>query len=263
LAPDKAALRKRIDELQAKPSHDRYDTCELELLLLHLKSREELLQDLPALRSRLQAVDQAAPGPKTTDASTDAELLAEASHLTEMIHRSYLLTWLLEQTRQRMVNWMLAAAAATYALLAVAILRRARGVEVVDAVVVAGVLGGFTSCLRRISAVTSGPDPVSAIQTLGASRSGMIAAPLLGAIFGVLLYVCFTGGLVSGVLFPTFTVTPDMDYKTPFAQFLFGTIAVMNNADFAKLLVWSFIAGFAERLMPDLIDQMVAKVSGK
>jgi len=90
----------------------------------------------------------------------------------------------------------------------------------------------------------------------------MVAAPILGAIFSLLILLCFHGGLVKGVLFPNLKVMATPNLPTPFLQFLFGTVEA-SNEDFAKLLVWSFIAGFSERLMPDMIDRLVARSNSK
>ncbi len=63
---------------------------------------------------------------------------------------------------------------------------------------------------------------------------------------------------MKGALFPNLVVMPTTTYDTPFLKFVFGTVEA-SNEDFAKLLVWSFVAGFSERLMPDMIDRLVAK----
>jgi hypothetical protein len=39
-------------------------------------------------------------------------------------------------------------------------------------------------------------------------------------------------------------------------KFLLATVPA-TSADFAKLMVWSFVAGFAERLVPDTLSRFV------
>jgi hypothetical protein len=46
----------------------------------------------------------------------------------------------------------------------------------------------------------------------------------------------------------------------PFTSFLTDT-GPASGADFALLIVWSFIAGFAERLVPDTLNRLVTKAS--
>jgi len=48
------------------------------------------------------------------------------------------------------------------------------------------------------------------------------------------------------------------NHVTTFSEFLSLT-APISGWDFAKLLIWSFIAGFAERFVPDTIDRLVAE----
>lgn len=65
-----------------------------------------------------------------------------------------------------------------------------------------------------------------------------------GAILGVLMLSLFIGGFVQGNLFPKFS---DMQ------SWLELNFRV---ADWGKLIIWSFIAGFSERLMPGLFDRL-------
>jgi hypothetical protein len=46
----------------------------------------------------------------------------------------------------------------------------------------------------------------------------------------------------------------------PFTSFLTDT-GPASGADFALLIVWSFIAGFAERLVPDTLNRLVTKAA--
>jgi hypothetical protein len=70
-----------------------------------------------------------------------------------------------------------------------------------------------------------------------------------------MLFLIFASGLASGTLFPT--LPPKMnvsDLKTFIEQ-----LQPENTLDWGKLLVWSFIAGFAERFVPDTLDRLIAR----
>lgn len=250
-----------IEKFRTKaPPFQPEDACELELVLIRLLSADQLRQELRGLRQRATAVAGIPPVTSAGRAATEAEMVAEAAYLVSAIHKSYVLNDRMEGTRRRMVLLMTCIAAVVLGVWFAGATIRGTAGSLTNGVVVLGVMGGYTSCLRRVSALVGGTDPIAAIQALSASRSSMVAAPILGVIFSLLLLLCFQGGLVNGALFPNLEVMPATTLETPFLQFLFGTVRA-SNQDFAKLLVWSFIAGFSERLMPDMIDRLVAKSS--
>jgi len=65
-----------------------------------------------------------------------------------------------------------------------------------------------------------------------------------GAISAILMLTLFIGGFVQGNLFPAFKGTTWL------------TLYFRVN-DWGKLVVWSFVAGFSERIMPNLFDRLV------
>jgi hypothetical protein len=121
---------------------------------------------------------------------------------------------------------------------------------------------------------------------------GLSLSPLYGAIFASLLFVLFAAGILQGSAFPkietvgsdrnqavtTTTETAANPSASPSAsptpapvpsappkarvlqvkEFLRET-GPRDGVSFALLMIWSFIAGFAERLVPDTLNRLVAK----
>jgi hypothetical protein len=89
-----------------------------------------------------------------------------------------------------------------------------RELPVLPIIMAMGMLGAFLSLQRRIQAVPSTGDPIVNISELTNSRFSVYIAPVSGAIFAVLLYIIFIGGLLKGPLFPAIS-TPDGKCETP------------------------------------------------
>ena len=73
--------------------------------------------------------------------------------------------------------------------------------------------------------------------------AGLTVSAVSGAIFAAILYLLFASRLLHGGPFPTV----DNGDK--------------SLEDLAKLLIWCFIAGFAERFVPDALDRLVSRSS--
>lgn len=122
------------------------------------------------------------------------------------------------------------------------------------AVTMVGALGGFVSMLQRLQSLPSGGQRNENLIEMVYGRNSILSQSLLsGACFSLVLLFIFLGGLLRGGLFPDY---PDQDGAT-FIHLL-RTVS-LNGTQFAKLLVWSFIAGFAERFVPDFLDRFSAK----
>jgi len=120
---------------------------------------------------------------------------------------------------------------------------------------IAGFLGGTLSVVRRLQTPAVDGDAIRNLQKLVAAESYIVLAPISGVIAALVLYSFFSGGLLEGSLFPTITCELHVASTTSFLDFLTRS-GPKSCADQGKVIVWCFIAGFAERLVPDAIDRM-------
>jgi hypothetical protein len=138
--------------------------------------------------------------------------------------------------------------------------------------VFAGALGAFFSALMRLYDFADLPKAL-VNPSLGRLPSGYLiiysmVPSVVGAIAATVLYITFAAGLLQGAMFPTFVcklVDESGKLLGPEHCLTFGnTISDFGPeraADYAKALVWAFIAGFAERLVPDALQSFAAKAA--
>jgi hypothetical protein len=122
-----------------------------------------------------------------------------------------------------------------------------------------GAMGGLISMQQRFESLTNEGDPINNITQLYYGRLGAFISAITGAVSAVVLFLIFAGDLLSGDLFPEIA---DMDKgKNASYSFLafFKDIGPVSIKDYAKLIVWSFIAGFAERYVPDTLSRFISK----
>jgi hypothetical protein len=83
-------------------------------------------------------------------------------------------------------------------------------------------------------------------------------------VLAMALYLVFMSGLISGDLFPRFTVTTvgDGGAYTGMVDFM-TKVKPEAHKDVAKILVWSFIAGYSETFVPNLISQLTSSAEGE
>lgn len=114
----------------------------------------------------------------------------------------------------------------------------------------AGIIGGFVGLQRRLK-IMSEDD----LTLLANSWVYVCLSPLVGGILAVVLYVLFISTLISGDLFPKFI--PDTKELCTEAKKGFSAIFAVHgeSVDYAKMMFWSFVAGFSERFVTDIISK--------
>lgn len=121
-----------------------------------------------------------------------------------------------------------------------------------------GLLGGFVSIQQRVNKIES-----SELGILSQSWFQILLIPIYGGIFALVLYVLFLSGILQGHLFPEFYIPPPpADGQAPdtkFMESLFMATYPKTGEDFAKLIFWSFVAGFSERYVPQIISGIADK----
>jgi hypothetical protein len=118
----------------------------------------------------------------------------------------------------------------------------------------AGAIGGVLSLQRRLQSLPRHGESLSDLVELS-GRMTVKFSPIIGGIFAIVLFLLFASGLVQGDLFPQ---VASRDGVANFVAFI-GKVPPTSVIDWGKLLVWSFIAGFAERLVPDTLDNLIAR----
>jgi hypothetical protein len=158
-------------------------------------------------------------------------------------------------------------------------------------VALVGVLGGFLSVLQRIQSSPSEGDAIYNLAAITHNTWSIYLSPFSGGVFAIMLFIIFAAGILQGTIIPKLspetpktatqqkanaTQPPEAATETgesraaatqP-ANVQTNTLSIdefLNKtgpstaADYALLMLWSFLAGFAERLVPDTLNRLVAK----
>jgi hypothetical protein len=121
-----------------------------------------------------------------------------------------------------------------------------------------GIIGGFVSIQQRIRKVSD-----EELTLLCRSWFQILLVPIFGGVFALVLYALFLSGIVRGDLFPQFNM-PKPPTSGPDDQFmlnLFTKTYPETGQDLGKFLFWSFVAGFSERLVPQIISKVASSAS--
>jgi hypothetical protein len=126
-----------------------------------------------------------------------------------------------------------------------------------------GVAGAFMSVLRRLQQainIDSEPDLSKEFSALENEGARLWISLVTGGVFSILFYFLFSSGigesLISDTLIPHFGCS-ERSNCVPLLGDSFLTVNLPKTSlDFAKCIVWSFLAGFSEQLVPDVLDRL-------
>lgn len=118
-----------------------------------------------------------------------------------------------------------------------------------------GVTGGIIGIQSRLKTLA-----IEDLDLLAHSVPFLLLAPIIGGFLALLLFLMFIGGLIQGNLFPVFStsapvaVGENIKDSTCVSNGISSLMCVTGAAtDYAKLLFWSFVAGFSERFVTGLM----------
>lgn len=116
-------------------------------------------------------------------------------------------------------------------------------------VFIAGLVGGFVSIQQRLPKITT-----NELEALSSSWFSITLIPINGGIFALVLMLMFVSHIIQGQLFPTYPSEKDFPITDLSTFVRWAKLSYpVSGVDVAKLLFWSFVAGFSERFVPQII----------
>lgn len=249
------------------------DVYRLEVALVSLKAAKDLRRSAWTLRSEFEQLanqNEVArykeSKPPDAEKGDILELRSDLVQLQQELHWRYTAMWILEAFRAPLLGGVVGSARRCLiwylgfftALLIIALesslqateaLSVCEGLTAVLLVFMAGTMGSLISVWRRIQTAPMNGNADLDLLDLEQSQSSIYLLPFIGGAFAFVLYLLFSSQLISGSLFPVF------DKGKGWAILLIPD----GTMNYSKLVVWAFVAGFAERFVPDALDRLASQ----
>ncbi|WP_404711428.1 hypothetical protein [Sphingomonas sp. MMS24-J13] len=280
--PALQAVAESLQALRSRPDLTAAMACER--LYYDALPPADLRAELWALRDRLVRVGTAdalaafkASRIENVAKATDLEVRAEVDSILSYTHKSYQLATVREVAARGLKFWLTLLTLVTFICFMVLLWYEAPSLGVAHpgslflgfgAIMVTGVLGAMMSIGRRLQGAISSKvmqdDPLFEIAALELGQVSILLSCLIGAIFALLVYLIFFGaigkalGLDGGIVLPKFTFD-----SLGREQSMARALCLESDRELAKMLVIAFVAGFAERLVPDAIDRILSQSNDK
>jgi hypothetical protein len=247
----------------------------LENIVFSLAPSDMLARSAWILRERLRSIASPTIYQKYIDSGIPtqmetpeqiATMRADLCRVVDVLHWYYALIPMRERIRNSLtiqcVGWVVGYTLLLWFALHHYLHHEASFLIMLICVIYSGIIGGYVSSQRRMQAIPSDGDPF--VSVLGLENAGyyLWLSPLLGAIFAVILLFMFIGGILQGTIFPAFYtgISPISPHGgVGFFDAVWNSLPT-GAMDYGKLFVWAFLAGFAERLVPDSLDRLSARV---
>jgi hypothetical protein len=243
----------------------------VEHALLSILPPEDLKESAWILRDEFRQTIASVPGnqslleehdafhPQAPVVSTDAEVKSLRAYLIALqgkLHR-------FAESRREQIRARNSIALLTVALSAITIfitLQLDKLLHIEDTIVFdvfgVGMFGGVFSTFLRIQKFKLGGHYDACALTSPGNRVGVMLSPAIGGVGAVVLFVILAAGFLKTPIFPDMPLK-NFGWESDALEDLFK-IQLTNSAEAAKLYVLCFLAGFSERLVPDVISRLTA-----
>lgn len=279
--PGMGELAETLQGLRARPDMPAAMACERQYY--ELLPSADRKAEIWALRDRFQrvATPEALAGfnaTKITDvaAADEAAIASEVRAILSYTHKSYQLAAIREVAAGRLKMWLLIMTCLLMASFGGALIAYSEKLGIlaprslmlgVAAIMLAGGVGAVMSVARRLQGAISSKvmrdDPLFEIAALELGRAGILLSCLIGSVFALLVFGVIYGGvgqvlgLGGGLIFPNLS-----HHMLGHQGGIAHALGFQGDGDVARMLMIAFIAGFAERLVPDSIDRIVSQNAG-
>ena len=236
-----------------------YDAIMLQRVIIHFLAPETLQLRAESIRARFQALigselfERYFPDYQVDAVISTDNLRAELDFILGETMYVYMITPLRPLSRGRLLAYCLR----PFILISVAMIitscvmayieQRFDQFATLAMIPVFGAMGAMISLQHRVENLPNRGDAVRNIMALESGRETLWTTSIAGAIFAVILNLIYAGKIIEGNLFPSFQYLFEAKYNQASGNML---------ADISKMLIWAFVAGFAERLVPDTITRL-------
>jgi hypothetical protein len=118
-----------------------------------------------------------------------------------------------------------------------------------------GALGGTLNTYFRLKDLPADAVPLDSHSNILAILQ-VYVSPIVAGAFATVMYVVLVSKVIEGPLFPQFETPQSPPDKI--IDFLWRAVPD-GTFNAAKLCFWAFVAGFVERLVPNIIDRIVTE----
>lgn len=250
------------------------EVFKFELLVLRLLPNERLLTKLWSIRADFKKIvppemyqqyEDSKPPAFSRDEAQKADfgpLREDAIDVLSNTHWWYINTHYREKHIRR-IKWQLFIGLVIFGITVLFLAKCSASASsfplILLTVALMGAMGAILSIGRRMLPLSAqeitASDPVIRAIQLDNGTVGLRLSTAVGAVSAVVLYFLMASGLheLGGQLAPEFL--PPQGVSGQSLNELFSFMRPKDSASFAKVLCWSFIAGFAEQLVPDMLDK--------
>jgi hypothetical protein len=124
-----------------------------------------------------------------------------------------------------------------------------------ELVFISGNIGGYVGIHRNLSSLSD-----IELAQLSSSWLGLIVPSFVGGILACILYLLFISGIISGNLFPRIIAdTVQNGSKKPENFAIIFHQHADGATEYAKLLFWTFVAGFNQKYVVDIIESIKSR----